>query len=455
MTGAILLTLIGSGLPVPYHKHSDCNGDYAPGVVLVGLPPHPQPYSLGEKTGREEGIHVFATAETEILVLHVPVGQECAARQTLRQEPNITFAELDYAVHATETRFLGETGFLLPNDPAWSNQWGPAKIDAPDAWDVTTGDHDIMIAVLDTGVQAGHEDLSDNVWINHGEIPDNRLDDDGNGKVDDVRGWHFYHKWAWDGDEYTYLPKEDNRVGDDHGHGTHVAGIAGAAINNGIGIAGMAGNSRLMAVKVLDEYGNGWYSDLAQGIVYAVDNGADVINLSVGGELASETLQEAVNYAHDHGVLVVAAAGNDGGSVLYPAACEHALAVTATDQNDQQAGFSNHGPEVDVAAPGTEIYSTWYRGNYFTRSGTSMSTPHVSGLAALVWSARPDLATAQVTEIITSTARDVNGGTLQLPGWDEYLGWGRIDAGRALSATLEIDSIPTHWYYLPVVLRMP
>jgi hypothetical protein len=142
-----------------------------------------------------------------------------------------------------------------------------------------------------------------------------------------------------------------------------------------------------------------------------------------------------VDHATDHGVLVVAAAGNNGPGVLYPAACEHVLAVAATGRNDQRVGFSNHGPELDLAAPGVDIYSTWYRGDYLNESGTSMAAPHVSGLAALMWSARPSLTASQVTAIITGTAMDANGDVYR--GWDEYLGWGRIEAGRALAMTTQ------------------
>lgn len=419
--GLVLTLAAGQAGILHAQPRPPCPGDYAPGVVWV---------RFSDK------------AAPEWKSLPVPSGQECAMLETLRHDPRVAFAELDYAIHATDV--------FTPNDPGWSNQWGPARIGAPAAWSVTTGAPTVVIAVLDSGTHLGHEDLAANLWANPGEVPANGLDDDGNGKVDDVWGWHFYHAWAWDGTQYTYLPREDNQVTDDYGHGTHVAGIAVARINNGVGIAGMAGNARLMTVKVLDQYGNGWYSDVAQGIVYAVDNGARVINISAGGTPASQMLQEAVDYAYARGVLVVAAAGNDGGAVLYPAACEHTLAVAATDQNDLRASFSNHGPQVDVAAPGVSIYSTWYRGNYFTRSGTSMAAPHVSGLAALIWSARPYLDLPQVSYIITSTARDVNGATLMLPGWDEYLGWGRIDAAHALSATIQTS--PVNYLYLPLVV---
>lgn len=412
-----------------------CTGTYAPGTVLIGFR---EGVSAAE---RHADLNVTATIPgIGISALRVPTGQECAALETLRHDPRVAFAELDYAVHATDV--------ITPNDPGWPSQWGPARIQAPVAWGIVTGTADVVIAILDSGVKRSHQDLADNLWTNPGETPGNGIDDDGNGKTDDVWGWHFYHEWAWDGERYTYLPKEDDDVSDDYGHGTHVSGIAAARINNGVGIAGIAGGSRLMTVKVLDQHGNGWYSDVALGIVYAVDNGARIVNLSLGGAPTNTVvLQEAVNYAHAHGTLVVAATGNDGGDVLYPAACEHVIAIAAVNQNDRRPAFSNHGPRVDVAAPGVDIYSTWYTYDYFVKSGTSMAAPHVSGLAALIWSARPDLTTSQVTWVITSTTADVNG-SVAFPGWDEYLGWGRIEAGRALSATMRIP--PRH--YLPVIL---
>jgi subtilisin family serine protease len=430
----LVVSMIGAGqIRSSPPQRAPCPGDYAPGIVLVGFEDAVSGLRSDDPTRSKLGpleLNVAAKIPAiSVVSVRVPVGQECAALSALRQKRGVTFAELDYAVRAAAAPD--------PDDPEWPAQWGPAKINAPSAWSVTTGTSDVVVAVLDTGARLSHEDLTENLWTNPGEIPKNGIDDDVNGKVDDFWGWHFFHEWAWNGTEYAYLAREDNRIDDDNGHGTHVSGIAGAEINNGVGIAGMAGGSRLMMVKVLDQYGNGWYSDLAQGIVYAVDSGADVINLSVGGRFPSESLRQAVDYAHAHGVLAAAAVGNvaeDGyDGVLYPAAYEDVLAVTATDQSDAPAAFSNYGPEVDVGAPGKDIYSTWHVRDYLFESGTSMAAPHASGLAALVWSARPDLTVAQVTEIITNTAADVNVDTQ--PGWDEYLGWGRIDAGRALWMT--------------------
>jgi subtilisin family serine protease len=444
-----LIVTIGQRTVLP-DGPTPCTGTHAPGIVLVGFhdqswrefdsdsqakgaldPGDPAPYQSHTQPSPEwlKAENIVATIpEIDVMALRVPNSQEYARLRALRHDPRVAFAELDYVVCATDT----------PNDPGWAEQWGSARVGAPAAWHITTATPDVVVAVLDSGIQLEHEDLVDGLWANPDEVPGNGVDDDGNGQVDDFQGWSFYHVW----NGHIFVPMEDNQVADEHGHGTHVAGIAGATFNNNVGIAGLAGGSRLMTVKVLDSQGEGRYSDVARGIIYAVDNGAQVINLSFGGTSPSQTLQEAVNYAHAHGVLVVAASGNDGGPILYPAACEHVLGVAAVDQNDTRPSFSNYGPKVDAAAPGVSIYSTGWPGDsrtdctsgYCRKSGTSAATPHVAGLAALIWSARPDLTESQVTSIITNTATDVNADTA--PAWDEYLGWGRIEAGQALSATV-------------------
>ncbi len=428
---------VGAGLAPAPVAHAPAPA-VRPGVLLVGLRAGASAAALPDSVTPMTGDAIPAL---HLISVAVPAGQERAAADALRHNPHIAFAEPDYAAHIAAD---------FPDDPGWPEQWGPARIGAPTAWHTTTGSPAVVIAILDTGVKLNHEDLSPNLWLNADETPANGLDDDGNGQRDDVHGWHFFHEWAWDGERYTYLPREDGHIADDNGHGTHVAGIAGARIDNGRGIAGLAGHSRLMIVKVLDRYGDGWYSDIAKGIVYAVDNGAQVINLSLGGESASETLQAAVDYAYSHGVLVVAASGNDGGAVLYPAAGERVLAVAATDEDDERPAFSNHGPAVDIAAPGVDIYSTWWRlDGYYTESGTSMAAPHVSGLAALLWSVNPFLTPAQVSRAITGTAQDVNGtGTAAWPGWDEYLGWGLVDCAQAIAAVT-----PPQRAYLPLLAK--
>jgi subtilisin family serine protease len=290
------------------------------------------------------------------------------------------------------------------------------RLDMPAAWGYTTGLPQIVIAIVDTGVEMTHEDLYKAIWINIGEIPDNGIDDDGNGFVDDVNGWNF--------------AENNNRIYDDYGHGTHVAGIAAARINNGVGIAGIAGTATIMPLDVFPASGYGTYEDLIRAMVYATDNGAHVINMSLGAISYSRGEEAAVNYAWSRGVVLVAAAGNTGrNSYHYPAAHPNVIAVAATDAYDNLAGFSTRGDFVDVAAPGVSIWST-YRGNrYGLMTGTSMAAPHVAGLAALILSLNPNLQPDDVRALIQDNADD-----LGTPGWDIYFGHGRINAGRALAA---------------------
>ena len=300
--------------------------------------------------------------------------------------PYVEYAELNYIAHAS----------ITPNDPYWSSQWGMAKIEAPAAWEITTGSSSVTIAIVDTGVDLFHPDLS--------------------GKL--VKGYDFVN--------------DDSNPQDDHGHGTHVAGIAAARTNNGTGVAGLAWGARIMPVKALDDRGRGNYEDIASGIIYAANNGARIINLSLGGTAQSWTLKQAVEYAHNLGCVIVAATGNNDSSVHYPARYPQVIAVAATDSNDHRASFSNYGPEVDVAAPGVSIRSTyWWGGStYEWLSGTSQASPHVAGLAALIWSVNPSLSNTQVESIIKQTADD-----LGAAGRDNDYGFGRINARQALEAT--------------------
>jgi subtilisin family serine protease len=405
---------------------------FRPGVVLVGLLPGAMPTRLTDWL-TESGLSIErAWTPLPIVGVRVPIGQEHSTLESLQRSGQIAFAELDYAAYSTD--------IVTPTDPGWANQWGPRQIEAPAAWVVVTGTFSVIIAIVDSGIKLDHEDLVAQRWINLAETPGNYMDDDGNGKIDDVNGWHFYQRWTG----MTYVSAENANVQDDYGHGTHVAGIAAAAANNGTGITGVAPGARIMPIKVLDQFGTGWYSDIAAGIIYAADNGARVINLSLGGTEDSQTLRAAVDYARSRGALVVAATGNKGEPVLYPAAYEPVLAVAATDQSDQVAYFSNRGPQVDVAAPGVDIYSTWpWVTGYFTKSGTSMAAPHVSGVAALLRSERPDLSVDQIAQIITSTAHDVAD-----PGWDAVTGWGRIDAFAAVK-----DMAWHTTLFLPVIHR--
>jgi thermitase len=292
---------------------------------------------------------------------------------------------------------------FVPNDPEWSLQWGPQKIAADWAWNTTGGDLSVLVAVVDTGIDYNHPDLAAN-YVPLG---------------------------------YDWVNNDPNPM-DDYGHGTHVAGIIAAAINNSIGIAGLA-QVRIMAEKVMDASGSGSSSDIARGIVHAVDRGAKIVNLSLGSPLNSELMHEAVKYAYDHGVLVVAAAGNDATNAKsYPAAYNEVVAVTATDKLDKPATFTNYGDWVTVAAPGVDILSTMptyhvtlndegYAMNYDSLSGTSMASPHVAGVAALIWSRFPNMTRDQVQAQLQYSADD-----LGQPGFDIYYGFGRIDARRAV-----------------------
>ena len=283
----------------------------------------------------------------------------------------------------------------------------------------------MTIAVIDTGVDLGHPDLSSKL----------------------VAGYDFANG--------------DNDPQDDEGHGTHVAGIAAAATNNNVGVAGVAWGAHLMPVKVLDSSGSGYTSDIAQGITWAVDHGARILNLSLGGPGYSSTLADAVAYAYTRNALVIAAAGNEyltGNPTSYPAAYPNVLAVAATTDQDGHASYSNTGFYVDVSAPGGDptsssdanpghwIYSTYWRGSGFSyvgAAGTSMAAPHVAGLAALIWSIHLDWTNDQVQQAIIATAVD-----LGVPGRDDIFGYGRINAYAAVlytpqTATATTTAAPT------------
>jgi subtilisin family serine protease len=423
--GTCLLLVAGLPSTVGDAAWAPSQPAYAPGVVLVGFDGRAVPADVARALARHGLTPTGTIASLGVIRTSVVPGRESAAATAIKHAPGVAFAEPDFAAFAQVT----------PNDPRWGEQWGMARIRADLAWDLVTDTHGLVIAFLDTGINLDHPDLAPAIWTNPGEVADNDLDDDGNGQVDDVHGWHFYQTYTAGG----WVPRQDNNVRDPHGHGSHVAGIAAAVANNGIGVAGLAWGARLMPVRVLDEYAEGWYSDIAAGMVYAADNGARVLNLSLGGPEPSETLRVAVDYARSHGCLVVAAAGNTGGPVLYPAAYGPALAVGATDRDDRPASFSNRGPELDLVAPGVAIVSTW-RSPYdtFTKSGTSMAAAHVSGLAALIWAAAPGYSADQVAGLMVTTALD-----LGPAGRDSDTGAGRIDAFAALSRLVPVTATAT------------
>jgi len=297
---------------------------------------------------------------------------------------------------AAVARVTGQNTFADVPDVG-GNNWGADLVKAPEVWAQGYTGQGVVVAVIDTGVDRNHEDLRNNIWTNVNEIADNGIDDDGNGYVDDNYGWNF--------------SGNNNNTLDGNGHGTHVSGtIAGE--NNNYGVTGIAYNAKIMPVKVLNDSGSGSYNSIAQGVRYAVDNGADVINLSLGGKYSNRTLESAIDYASSKGVIVVMAAGNDGeSSPDYPAryAYKSGIAVGAVDRNNNIADFSDRSGTSEISyvtAPGVRVYSTVPNNQYAVYSGTSMAAPHVAGVVALMLSANPNLTDAQVRQIVAETSGD-------------------------------------------------
>lgn len=327
-----------------------------------------------------------------------------------------------------EPKFVYTVDYI-PNDPSYSAQYHLQKIKASDAWNISTGDTSIVIAIIDTGVDWDHPDLSANIWRNWSEIPDNGIDDDNNGFVDDIRGWDFGGLIGIPDND----PMEDNPY-----HGTHVAGDASAVTDNSVGIASIGFKSKIMPVKTTrDDYrspnGPPYIVYGYEGIKYAADNGAQIINCSWGGGGYSILGQEVINYATALGALVVAAAGNNNSSSpFYPASYKNVFSVAATDEGDMKTYFSNFGADVDVSAPGINIYSTWQNDTYRYGLGTSFAAPIASGLAALVKSVFPNYNPSQIAEQIRTNCDDINNFN---PGFVNQLGKGRINAHKCLINT--------------------
>jgi len=314
---------------------------------------------------------------------------------------------------------------------SYPDLWGLQKTKALEAWGLfnnvrTDPGKDIVVAVIDTGVDFSHPDINANRWINPEEIAGNGVDDDGNGYIDDINGWDFVNS--------------DNNPYDGHGHGTHCSGSIAGVTNNSIGVAGVAPNTRIMAVKGLSDSGSGYISGLSNCIIYAADNGAHVLSNSWGGWGSSSTLTSAVNYAHSKGCVIIAAAGNsnaDAASFL-PANIPNAIAVAATDYNDVKAYFSNYGTIVDISAPGVSILSTTGSG-YASWSGTSMACPHVSGVAALILSHDPTITNTGLRQRLKDTADDISSAN---PSYQGLLGAGRLNAYAAILAGGPIAHAP-------------
>ena len=384
----------GAGVPSPLPTVRTADGREAvAGRIIVGFQPGVTDAekaavhrtAAGAATVTTASItHVSDTAQT-VDATNAPSLDDLLA--SYRADPHVRYAEPDYVVHALD----------LPNDPLLASQYGMAKIQAPAAWGVTQGAGTVKIAILDCGIHETHPDLA-------GKVVARR----------DFMG-------------------SANGTDDGCNHGTHVAGIASANTNNGTGVAGIGYNTLLLNGKILSDGGIGYESQIADGIRWAADNGANVINMSLGGTGAcSQTFQDAIDYAWGKNVVVVAAAGNNGSSGLFePADCAHVVAVASTDATDTKSGFSNYGAWVSVAAPGSLIESTVNPdlnngAQYALFSGTSMASPHVAGLAALLWSTGWGTSAQAIVDRLESTAD-------RIPGTGTNWQYGRINALAAVA----------------------
>jgi thermitase len=399
---------------------------FASGRILVKFDPGTSPAERAAVHRLQGGKPIRVIPGIAVEVVSVPERAEEARAAGYARNPHVIYAEPDYIAHAVAD----------PDDEFFVKQWGldndgqdyddrsgtpDADIDAPEAWDLTTGSPGVLIAILDSGIDQDHPDLDDKLVENKANFT-------------------------------TSSTADDN-----YGHGTHVAGIAAAETNNGLGVAGIGYHSSLLNVKVLDDQGWGAYSWIVDGITWAVTQNARVINMSLGGYNRSRTLQAAVDYAWEQGVLLAAAAGNDGTSRrLYPAAYANCMAVAATDDDDQRVDepgwwASNYGDWVDVAAPGLYVYSTFPNHpyaigkalSYDYGSGTSMATPFVAGLAGLLFGQDPDRTHSEVRALIQNTADPI-------PGTGTYWTYGRINAHSAAGggggelATMHVSAV-TMW----------
>ncbi len=390
-------------LSSPITKAQD-NNNHVPGQVLIKFKSGVSQAERDNLLRNNRAQIVNKLDALGALVLQVPQAAEEKVAAALSRNPHVDYAELDYIAEA----------FFVPNDTYFAgNQWGlentgqtikgitgivDADIDGPIAWDTTQGG--VKVAILDTGIDQNHEDLSSKVVLQK---------------------------------NFTDSPTID----DLYGHGTHVGGIVAAVTNNNTGIAGGCPSCQLMNGKVLNDSGSGAYSWVANGIIWAADNNAKVINMSLGGSVRSFTLENAVNYAWNKGVVVVAAAGNSGNpSKTYPAAYTNAIAVAATNNKDQKASFSSYGAKwVDVAAPGVDIFSTFpnhpYKINkslgYDFGSGTSMATPMTSAVAALIWYVSAYNTSAVSVRNRLETTAD------KITGTGTYWSKGRVNAANAVA----------------------
>ena len=368
---------------------------FAPGEVIVVLEQPASPADLRELNQENDATIEEDLPRSDVNVVDLPRDLTVAeAVRAYEDSPDVAYAEPNFKLQPT----------VAPNDPGYRDLWGlnnagqtggtpDADIDAPEAWDTTTGSADVVVGVIDEGIDVNHPDLRDNIWTNSGEVPGNRIDDDNNGYVDDVNGYDFANN-----DASVYDPDPISGKGDEHG--THVAGTIAAVGNNGIGVAGVNWDAQVASLKFLAADG-GLTSDAIEAVNYAVAEGIDISNNSWGGGGRSQALEDAIRRADNAGHIFIASAGNGGedgvgddndATPQYPAGYNlpNIVSVAATGDTDRLASFSNFGAtSVDLAAPGVGILSTLPGDRYGRFSGTSMASPHVAGVAALIESQQP------------------------------------------------------------------
>lgn len=399
---------------------------------------------LGARGARIERLTARLRGNINLVKLNRELSVEQAILQA-KQDPRVEFAEPNYLLEATST---------TPNDPGFPQMWGlsnapqtyndglnPPDISATRAWDITTGSNDLVVAIIDTGADLSHVDLAANAWINPREIADNGVDDDGNGFVDDKNGWNFF------GNNKDVFQNASEDL-----HGTHVAGTIGAAGNNGRGVTGVAWHVKLMSLKFLGgSNGKGSTSDAVKALNYVIDQksrgtNVRVVNASWGGGGQSQSLRNAIAAAGAAGIVFVCSAGNSTAnndeSPEFPSGfsteLNNVISVASITAQDDLSSFSSYGHRsVSVAAPGSSILSTLPNNSYGTISGTSMASPHVAGIAALVLSNEPSLSAAQVKNRIISTAEPISAAA------SKTVSSGRASAYNALTNTVPPARRPT------------